>query len=450
MSESLYFGAFVPPGRGRRTPQSSVQAPGRTLQPLTSGQVFAGLGRNRGYGAGMMKRLIFTLLAAAPFVSLAGDWPHWRGPDRNGISQETGWQAEWPGDGPPVVWKAELGTGFASFAVADGRVFTTGHASEQDTVFCFEMKTGKVLWKHSYAAELGDKYYEGGTSATPTVADGRVYHLSRWGDAMCLEAATGKVVWQRNILEETGVPVPDWGFAGSPVVSGDLVLLSVGEHGTALAKSDGALRWKSPEKAAGYSTPLPLGDGTAVFSSDKAWTGVEMATGKKVWAFPWNTRYGVNAADPVPGPAGQLFIASGYNKGCAVIRLGGETPEKVWENKVMRSQFNSCVLINGYLYGPDGNDSDKGTLRCVEMKSGEVKWEQKGFGVGGVTASDGKLIALSAQGELFIAPVSPEKFAPLTQAQVLGGRCWTTPVLSNGLVFCRNAGGEVVCLQVKP
>lgn len=394
----------------------------------------------------MKRSLVLFLLIAANLP--AADWPNWRGPAHNGISTEKDWRSQWPADGPPVLWKTSVGIGFASFSVADGRVYTTGFAKEQDTLFCFDATTGKPLWKHSYPSELGDKSYEGGTSATPTVAGGKVYHLSRWGDAMCLDAVNGKVVWSKNIAEETGAPVPDWGFAGSPLVLGDIVFLSIGEHGTAVAKSDGSVRWKSPAKPAGYSTPLPVRTGAALFSSGKAYFSVDTATGRMLWEYPWTTRFGVNAADPVVG-GDHVFVSSGYNKGCVLLKMDASSVSKVWESKVMRTQFNSCVLVDGHLYGPDGNNGDNGALKCIEFKTGKVNWEHKGFGVGGVTVADGKLIALSAQGELFAAPVSAEKFAPLSRAQVLGGKCWTTPVLANGRIYCRNATGDVVCLDVR-
>jgi len=390
-----------------------------------------------------MSTRILLLLAVAVSPLRAEDWPNWRGPSFNGISKETGWKAEWSAE-PPVAWKAQAGIGFSSFSVADGRVYTAGFASEKDTVWCWDAATGKLVWRHDFPSELGDKYYEGGTSATPTVSGGQVFHLSRWGDAMCLNAASGKVVWSKNIATELEAPIPDWGFAGSPRVTGDTVYLSVCEHGVALNKKDGSVKWRSESKPSGYSTPLLSGKELLV-CSDKAYFGVDAATGKKVWTFPWLTKYGVNAADPVVAGR-QLFISSGYGKGAALIESGGG---KVWESKVMRSQFNSCVLVDGHLYGPDGNDGDKGPLKCIELATGKEKWRHLAFGVGGVMVADGKLIALSARGELFIAPANAEKFAPVTRAQVLGGRCWTTPVLANGRIYCRNAAGEVVCLKVK-
>ena len=124
-------------------------------------------------------------------LTTADDWAHWRGPARNGISAEKGWSSDWPAAGPPIVWKASVGAGFSSVSVANGRAFTMGNANGQDTVFCQDAKSGKEIWKHNYPAELGDKYFEGGTTGTPTVDGDRVFTLSRWGDAFCFEAASG-------------------------------------------------------------------------------------------------------------------------------------------------------------------------------------------------------------------------------------------------------------------
>ena len=242
---------------------------------------------------------------------------------------------------------------------------------------------------------------------------------------MCLDAATGKPVWQKNLATETEMPLPDWGFAGSPLVQGDLVFLTIGQRGMAVNKATGEVKWKSEPKPAGYSTPLPGEGGIVYFSSGKTYSAVDTATGTLRWEYPWKTQYGVNGADPIVDGK-SVFIASGYNKGCTLIDVSSSEPKKVWESRVMRSQFNTCVLVDGHLYGPDGNDGDVGALKCVELKTGTVKWEHKGFGVGGVMVADGKLIALSHRGELMIAPVSAEKFEPTAKAEVLTGRCWTT------------------------
>lgn len=398
-----------------------------------------------------MKGAAFALALLAALPARADDWPHWRGPARNGISAETGWLDRWPEGGPTVLWKAEIGTGFSSFAVAGGRCYTTGHADEKDTVFCFDAETGRLLWKHSYPAELGDNFFEGGTTATPTVEGGRVYTLSRWGDALCFEAATGKVVWSRNVQKETGARIPDWGYSGSPVPFENLLLLTVGEAGLALDKATGAVAWKSGEKDAGYSTPLPIkhaGRDLALVSSGLFYHAVDPRTGKEAWRFLWKTAYGVNSADPVVD-ADRVFISSGYEKGAALLRLGAGDPEVVWESKAMRNQMNPCVLLEGYLYGCDGNAGKGPTLKCIEFATGAEMWTREAFGNGTVAAAGGKLIALAESGELMIAPASPREFKPTARAKVVGGKCWTVPVLANGRIYIRNAEGDVVCLDVR-
>jgi hypothetical protein len=193
----------------------------------------------------------FVRLFLVSFVSLglfgglakpsAGDWVRWRGPNLNGISSETGWLANWPDDGPRRLWKAKVGTGFSSIAVANGKVYTIGNSGrgkgeEKDTVFCFDATTGKVIWSHAYEAKLDPKYYAGGPSGTPTVDGDRVYTLSKHAQLICFGAADGHVVWQKNIATETRAKRPTWGFAGSPLVIGGTLFVNVGAHGTALDK----------------------------------------------------------------------------------------------------------------------------------------------------------------------------------------------------------------------
>ncbi len=399
----------------------------------------------------------FRLVAIAvslAVVSLlrAGDWPQWRGPDHDGISKETGWTDRWPDAGPKVAWRAEVGLGFSSFVVAAGRAVTLGHGDEHDTVTCLDVATGKTLWKHRYPSELGDKFFEGGTTGTPTIANGRVFALSRWGDMFCLDAATGAVVWSKNVQTETGARVPDWGFGGAPLVHGRLVVLNVGEAGLALDRETGAVVWKSAPKAAGYSTPVPVTAGAAtlgLMSAGNAYVAVNLADGKPAWSVRWLTQYGVNASDPILS-GDRLFVSSGYGKGAALYRVGdGTEPVQLWKSKTLRTQLNAAVLFDGHLYGVDGDTTEKASLKCIEFATGAEKWSVPGFGSGAVTIADGRLLALGGTGELSVAPATPAGFVPTSRAQVIGGKTWTVPVLANGRVLCRNSRGDVVCLDLR-
>ncbi|MBK7997700.1 MAG: alcohol dehydrogenase, partial [Verrucomicrobia bacterium] len=120
-----------------------------------------------------------------------------------------------------------------------------------------------------------------------------------------------------------------------------------------------------------------------------------------------------------------------------------------WKSKSLRTQMNPAVLHQGHLYGVDGDTTEKASLKCVEFATGTEKWKQSNFGSGGVILADGKLIALSGTGELMIAPASPEGFNPTSRAQVLGGKCWTAPVLANGFIYARNSRGDVVAVDVR-
>ncbi len=396
--------------------------------------------------------LVAAGLAASGALSLsANDWPHWRGPDRNGISAETGWTDHLPSSGPARAWKAQVGLGFSSFVVANGRAFTAGHADEMDTVFCFDANTGKVLWKHSYPSELGDKYFDGGTTGAPTIDGDRLFWLSRWGDTFCFNAADGKVIWNKNVQTETKARLPDWGFSGAPLVLGDKLILNVGDAGLALDKKTGAIVWQSAPKAAGYSTPLPVKQGDAllvVLGSAQSYVAVNPKDGKEAWRIRWLTQYGVNASDPIID-GDQVFLSSGYGKGAALFKPGEAAPVEVWKSKALRTQLNGAVLYKGHLYGVDGDTTEKASLKCLDFATGTEKWKQTGFGSGGIIIADGKIVALSGAGELMIGPATPDGFKPASRAQVLGGQCWTAPVLANGFIHCRNSRGDIVVVNAR-
>jgi outer membrane protein assembly factor BamB len=405
----------------------------------------------------MSRNLILLLLAGhvlSPALR-AEDWPHWRGPARNGISQEKDWLDEFPTEGPRIAWKANVGLGFSSLVVAGGRAYTAGHANETDTVFCFDALTGKEIWKQSYPAELGDKFFDGGTTGTPTLDGNRLYWLSRWGDLYCYDAASGKIIWNRQLVKETQARVPSWGFTGAPTVYKNLLILNVGESGMAVDKETGKEVWKSEgEVDAGYSTPLPVprGGKTEIWlGNGAAYLSFVPETGKPIWSIKWLTQYGVNAADPIPY-GDKVFVSSGYSKGAALYTpppaMDAE-PDEIWKNRVLRTQLNAAVLVDKHIYGVDGDTTSRAQLKCVEIETGKVAWSQPDFGTGGLIVANGKMIAISARGELIIAPVSPAAFKPAARAKILDGQVWTAPVLANGLVYGRNSKGDVVAVDLR-
>lgn len=394
--------------------------------------------------------VVIPLLLCSLSIVNGEDWPIWRGPLKNGVSAEKSWQHNWPSVGPTVRWKANVGIGFSSVTVADGRLFTIGNSDNQDTVTCLEAQTGKVLWKHSYDCPLDDRFFEGGPTSTPTIDGDHVYTLSRQGDLFCFDANSGKIIWSKNIQQEAEVRVPGWGFSSSPVVHDNKLILNVGESGIAIDKGNGAILWKSGGGEAGYMTPHPLKIGDrwfALIASGKFYQCVDLESGTVAWKHRWLTTNGCNAADPIVD-GDQVFISSGYGRGAAVLSFNSTAAKVVWNNTEMQNQLNSSVLVDGHLYGFDGDEGGEVQLRCMEFASGEVLWSHTGLGAGSLMVADNHLIILSETGELSIAPVSSKVFETTSAAKILDGKCWTVPVLSNGLIYCRNAAGELACVDV--
>lgn len=381
----------------------------------------------------------------------AEDWYRWRGPNMDGISTETNWSSAWPAQGPKILWRAKVGQGYASFAVADGRLYSTGNTADTDTLHCLDASTGKVLWKYDYPEPVGAKYYDGGTSGTPTVDGETVYQLSKQGHLVALNVRDSKVRWQKDIRKEIGAELPEWGFAGSPHVHGDTLILNVGTYGAAVDKSSGDLLWSTGKKAAGYSTPLPYetrrGSGIAIFAA-KEIVGIDPENGRKLWGHPWKTSYDVNAAEPI-FKDDKVFISSGYRSGGALIDLSTDDPTQVWASQNMHNQFSSSVLIGEHLYGITGQDGKPGSgVACVEFATGKQMWKDESPAFGALTAAGDRLIILGEKGELMIAKAQPSKFEVLARSQILGGKCWTTPVISNGRIYVRNSKGQVACIDV--
>lgn len=395
-----------------------------------------------------MKRygMILVMSAGAVLTARADDWPQFRGPARDGISQETGWFKT--GVTAKVVWEAQVGAGYSGPAIKDGRFYTMGHQQGSDTVYCFGAATGKKLWDYAYACESGSY---AGPRCTPTIDGTHVLVVSRKGQLLCLDAIKGGLVWQRDLAKEMGLKVPGWGISGSPLVVGDLVVVNAGARGLAVDKTTGATKWDSGVDGTGYASPvlrtLPGGRTELVVFAAKGVVGVEPTTGKRLWEHPWSTSYDVNAADPLVWGE-KVLISSGYGRGATLLTVAGDQPKVEWENKNLASHFSSPVMAGGFLYGVSGN-TGKGDVRCLDVASGTTKWTSKEAGFGSLMLAGGKLIVLSEKGRLMVAEAVPDAWHELWGQQVLDGVCWTMPVLSRGLIYCRNDKGHVVCLDLK-
>ena len=375
------------------------------------------------------------------------DWYRFRGPRLDGVSRETNWPVDWVANAPRISWKASVGKGLSSVSIRNDKLYTIGNEDNVDTVFCLDVATGQVSWSHAYPSPTDANEFDGGPTSTPTVEGDQVYTLGRQGDLICFDKDDGDVVWSINVADVADVRIPTWGFSGSPLAIKHLLLVNVGDSGVAVDRFTGELIWKSADKDSGYSSVVPMGD-NVVFASARSYVGVDPMSGREVWRQRWLTTFGCNAADPIID-GDRVFLSSGYNRGAALLSIKGEAPSVIWKNKEMQNQIGTSVLVDGFVYGVHGDVAAGADVRCIDLNSGEVRWTSVGIRAGALSAAGDKLILISDSGELIIAFASASKFDLLARQQVLRGKCWTAPVLSNGRIYCRSADGEIVCVDVR-
>jgi outer membrane protein assembly factor BamB len=382
--------------------------------------------------------------AGAPAGAAGGDWPQFRGPQRDGVALAAHLVRSWPAGGPRLLWQVPIGEGYSHLAVADGRIFTLFGANNTEYLAAFDAASGRQLWVVRTDAELSNDQGSGPRS-TPTYDAGMLYAQSAQGQLLAVAAGTGKVAWKRDLAKAFGARVPQWGISSSPLVEGNLLLVAVGgdrgHSAMAFDKHSGKEVWAALDDKPGYASPIALtaaGVRQAVFFTGSSVAGVAVADGKVLWEVPWATDYDVNAATPLFVAPDKLYVSSGYDTGSAVFQFHGDggrvTVQQVWKSRDMKNQFSSAVLAGDYVYG-----FDNGTLKCIKVQTGEERWKQRGLGHGSLILADGMLVVLSESGKLVLADAAPDAYHERATFQALDGRCWTGPSLAaGGKLFLRN------------
>ncbi len=263
----------------------------------------------------------------------------------------------------------------------------------------------------------------------------------------------------RNLVKDFGGKRPYYGYACSPLLVRDVLVVECGGKEALVLGLDaktGQPRWKCGKGEAGFSSAVSYefgGKTGLVLLTPAIALGINAANGEELWRYPWKERKeGVSPCTTPIVYGDKVFLSgSGNDRMDVLLQMTGDNPKVVWQNEEMANYFQSCVLVNGHLYGTHSLDhtSKSASLRCVRFETGEVKWEKKGFGHAPLMAADGKLIIMEEQGNLIVAEASPKVFKELARAKVLDGQCWTCPVLCGGRLYCRNTGGDLVCLDVK-
>ena len=345
-----------------------------------------------------------------------------------------------------------VGIGFSSISIVGGRLFTMGHIDGEEIVWCRDVESGAEIWTHRYPCELNDNLHEGGPGSTPRVDGDRVFTVGKEGQLYCLDFETGKVIWQVMLQDDLEVPLPEWGFSGTPAISGHQLLLEAGRV-VSYDKRTGKKNWQTARHQAGYGSAAifpPGPDASYVATLDCDGLRVtKLTTGDEVAFHAWPSPFRTNATTPIV-VGDRIFISSAYNVGCGLFDFDGDALKLIYSNREMRNHFNNSVLVDGYLYGFDGN-SNLGRvvqLTCMNFATGEVAWKQRGMGCGSLIVNEGKLLILSETGLLISAKATHTGYEELAQRPFLSGRCWTVPVVHENRVYGRNAAGKLVSVEL--
>jgi outer membrane protein assembly factor BamB len=396
------------------------------------------------------------MAACAPAV-YAEDWPQFLGPARNGIYSGADLAQKWAPGGPAVVWKKEVGQGFSGPVVAEGRLILFHRLGGKEVVEALDAATGRGIWSFNYPTQYRDDFgFDEGPRAAPSIAGGRVYTFGAEGVLTCLDFANGKKIWTVDTTSKFQVPKGFFGAAGSPLVDGDRVLMNIGGAGAGVVAFDaatGKTLWTATNNQASYSAPVVAtinGSRHALFFTRAGLVDLDPATGKVRYEFPWRARMqaSVNAAAPIVVDD-MVFLSSSYGTGAVLLQILPGGPKQIWaSDDALTNHYATSVYKDGFLYGYHGRQEEGPSLRCVEFKTGKVRWDVDQFRAGSITLAGDRLLIQREGGELILAAASPAAFQTISTAKVLPATVRSYPAIANGRMYIRNEK-TLVCLNLK-
>lgn len=408
--------------------------------------------------------LWLTVVSFGCSSALLGQSPGWNqflGPDRSGISEETGLLAKWPTEGLEVAWRAEAGVGMSAVAVAEGRAITMWNSDRGQVVAALSMKDGARLWTSAVAPNY-ENSMGNGPRATPTIAGQQVFAYTGEGILVCLDVVTGKQQWTKAVVREMSGRPAEYGMACSPLIVDDLVIVTAGGQDkavVALDRNSGDVRWTAVDGLPGYSSPALLdlcGEPQVVAFTAKGVTGLRPTDGKELWSYPFPTPYDCNTATPIE-VGGNVFISAGENHGCVMLGVKkdakGYAVDEAWASvdvkSVMRNEWQTSISLGGYLYGFDnvGSAGPVTHLTCVEAVSGKVVWTKTRFGKGNLVAADGKLWITTMKGEFVLVLATPEGYSEIGR-QKLFSKTRQNASIAEGFALVRD-DSHVICIKLK-
>lgn len=397
-----------------------------------------------------MKNLIIFLLALTCFNLTAQEIAQWRGPNRDGIYNETNLLKKWPEGGPQMLWHFDqLGDGHSSASVTSDAVYASGMIGDKGFVYAFD-HSSKLLWKTEYGTEWTENW--NGVRSSPLVYQNKIYVLSSFGKLVCLDAKTGKEIWNVDALNDYQGQNIRWGITENLLIDGEKIFCTIGgveANVIALNKDNGKLIWKSKgngEKSA-YNSPLMINlpnRKVLVTCTERSILGIDASNGNLLWSNPQINKHGIHP-NTVVYRDGNLFSATGYGSGSMMLKLAadGTSVSELWKNPTLDPQMGGMVVIDGKIYGIGHQNKN---LYCLDWNTGKVLYSAAILSPGNIIAADGLLYCYSEAGEVGLVEPKADSFNLISSFKVPFGanQHWAHMVIHNKRIYIRHGTSLMV------
>lgn len=398
-----------------------------------------------------------------PLVLTAGDWPAFRGPNRDGVLRGVKIRTDWKQNPPKGLWRQKIGPGWSSIAVVDKYGFTQLQRDKEEVVLCFQIDDGKEVWSHKDESRFEEPLAGAGPRATPSFADGRLFTMGASGIFNAFDAATGKKLWSHNLgakykdalNEELGSPLPMWGFSASPLVYGDKVAVFVGAKDKGVAvfnAADGKEVWMNGLGGHSYvSSHLAkiAGAETLLNTTNHGVQGLDPATGKQLWNHEWKLGNVVPCVQPTVLDGDRVALGAAFGLGTRVFNVTKGSEEQMTKelatHVAFKPYYSDYVTIGDVAYGFDG-----AIFGCYDLKSGKRIWKGGRYGSGQVLllADQNMLLVISeTDGNVVLVQAEQSGHKEVAKFKALTGKTWNHPVVAHGKLLVRN-GEEIACFDV--
>jgi len=406
----------------------------------------------------MRTRTLLACASGAILLSLAAyaaDWPQWRGPQRNGVSAETGLLQEWPKDGPRVVWQAkDIGDGYAAPSVVGNRIYILSNRGlDNEFVQALSTRDGKQVWSTTLG-KVGNPEQKPTfptARSTPTVDGALLYALGSDGDLACLKASDGKVQWKKSLRTDFGGVPGKWAYSESPLIDGDAVIVTPGGPQAtivALNKKTGATIWKSAIPGgddAAYASAIAVeasGRREYVQFLAKGLVAVNAKTGEFLWRYDATGKGNTNIPTPVAS-GGYVYTSQGRGPGGLIHLASAQSaaPEQVYLQRGLPNSIGGSVVIGATHFGTTADG-----LVAADWATGKVLWQEAKAGAGSIVATGNRLYVHTEDGDVILVEASADsyrekgRFTPPDRPKKTRAameKAWAYPAIANGRLYIR-------------